>query len=134
MLLKRVAIVGNREGVVREVLKHDTIRTLKIFAVDDDETLSSSSFDEPRIDVGRVDSLLQTTNPMRKDPTTSNITTFHDNLFDVMIVQTLPKEFFLSTDASFFRASYDALSNNGVLVLPPGAVLNDDGKTKSKNR
>jgi spermidine synthase len=132
--LKRVAVIGNGDGVLRELLKHSTIHVVKIFAVDDKESLSSSSFYEPRIDVGHVDSLLQTSTPLRKDPTTKNITTFQDSVFDVMIVQNYPKEFGLSTDASFFRASYDALSNNGVLVLPLGAVLNEDGWMTSKNR
>ena len=105
-----------------------------VFAVDNEESISSSSFDESRVDVLHVDSLLQTSNPSRNDPTTNNVTTLQDNVFDIMIVQNYPKEFVLSTDASFFRASYDALSNNGVLVLPLGAVLNEDGNLRSKTR
>ena len=132
--MKRVGIVGCGAGVLREVLKHSTTHAVKVFAVDDDESISSSSFDEPRVDVGHVDSLLQTSISLGNNPTTSNVMTFQDNVFDIIFVQNYPKEFVLSTDASFFRASYNALSNNGLLVLPLGALLNEDGKLRSKNR
>ncbi|KAL7517141.1 hypothetical protein ACHAWX_002089 [Stephanocyclus meneghinianus] len=131
---KRVGIVGCGAGVLREVLKHSTTHAVKVFAVDDDESIISSSFDEPRVDVGHVDSLLQTSISLGKNPTTNNVMTFQDNVFDIIFVQNYPKEFVLSTDASFFRASYNALSNNGLLVLPLGALLNEDGKLRSKNR
>eukprot|EP00804_Cyclotella_cryptica_P023178 CCRYP_000385-RE/>CCRYP_000385-RE protein AED:0.05 eAED:0.05 QI:629/1/1/1/1/0.83/6/648/468 len=129
---KQVAIVGNGEGVLREVLKHRTVHEVKIFTVDHDE-VCSSSFDEPRVEVGLVESLLQTSNPLRKDPTIGNITTFQDDVFDVMIIQNYPKKSGLSIDESLFRA-YDALSNNGVLVLPLGAAPYEDGKRGYENR
>jgi len=156
---KRVAIIGGGEGAtLREVLKHKTVQHVKMIEIDrgmvetSKEFLSSwntctdivgsteSCFDDPRAEVLYEDALAWF---IDRFASTANEYK-HEEKFDVIIMDALdpqddiPFAEVLYNNDVFTQALYQALSDNGVIVMQLGVTpdLEDitDIYTKSKNR
>lgn len=139
---KRVSIIGGGEGAtLREVLKHSTLKRVNMIEIDEemvhfsrkhlpdwnrcDDIKESTEWcgDDPRAGMFYEDALRWFLRRFSDDP---SIKTDSEEPFDVIIMDALdpqddvPFAEVLYNDAGFFRTLYNALTENGILVLQLG--------------
>lgn len=141
---ERVAIIGGGEGAtLREVLKHDTVKEAKMIEIDemmvdiakkhlpkmsncsDIVDSAESCFDDTRAELLLEDAreyFINRYGPLKKMDS--------DGLFDIVVVDALDPEEDkeinkkLYTDADFLNSLYEALSDEGVMVIQVGTAPN----------
>ena len=164
---KRVAVIGGGEGAtVREILKHSTLEKVVMIEIDEDvvnlstkyvpewQDCSSIShhegcaewcFDDERADLRVEDALAYFTDNFGSSGR-SKSTVEHDAQFDVVIMDCLdpnddhPFAKVLYTDDGYISSLYDALTDNGILVVQVGEAAgvgdaadeNDSFENRSK--
>eukprot|EP00559_Dactyliosolen_fragilissimus_P004283 CAMPEP_0184866438 /NCGR_PEP_ID=MMETSP0580-20130426/22345_1 /TAXON_ID=1118495 /ORGANISM="Dactyliosolen fragilissimus" /LENGTH=856 /DNA_ID=CAMNT_0027366133 /DNA_START=152 /DNA_END=2722 /DNA_ORIENTATION=+ len=162
---KRIAIVGGGEAAtLREVLKHKTVEKVKMIEIDEEMVEFSRKYlpdwsdcsdiqgstkwcgDDPRAELYFEDALAWFIDNYHKDEDDSDDeeSTEEVELFDVIIVDALDPEDdvpfaqLLYQNSIFVQSLYNALSDDGVLVLQLGAAPNSDAPSEqytfSRNR
>jgi hypothetical protein len=144
---KRVAVIGGGEGAtVREILKHSTLEKVVMIEIDEDvvnlstkhlpewqdcssiahhEGCAEWCFDDERADLRVEDALAYFTDNFGSSGR-SKSTVEHDAQFDVVIMDCLdpnddhPFAKVLYTDDGYISSLYDALTDNGILVVQVG--------------
>jgi spermidine synthase len=148
---KRAAIIGGGEGAtLREVLRHDTIEHVKMIEIDelmvntsrtflpdwsscdDIENSTPNCFDEPRADVRMEDALayfINTFASSKKDPSTGKFSPeIEAERYDVIFMDALDPQDnvvfarFLYSNDDFTEALFNALTDNGVMIMQLGIV------------
>jgi len=155
---KRVAIIGGGEcATLREVLKHNTVEHVKMIEIDEEMVQVSREHlpdwntcsdikgsavwcgDDTRADIHYGDALAWFI-----DNFSDNVDEYKEEQFDVLFMDALdpqddvPFAEVLYTHTVFFKALYNSLSDNGIMVLQLGESPNSDEPpdefTKSSRR